>query len=272
MVGHPFDTVKVKLQCQDAKNKVYKGTLDCLKKIIKKESPLGLYAGVSSPLFGLGFINAVVFGVQGNVHRQFEDPDSLKSLFISGGVAGFAQTFICSPMELTKTIIQVQADHHPTPKYKSPVDCFVKLLKTSGLRGVFRGFGLTCLREVPSFGTYFVTYEILCRNSPDPNPTSLKGLSYLLLAGGLSGCASWIITYPVDVMKSRFQADGAGVTPLYKNVRHCVVHSYQTEGFGVFFTGLMPTLVRAFPTNAATLTVVTLILRMVKDEEEERIS
>ena len=74
-------------------------------------------------------------------------------------------------------------------------------------------------------------------------------------------------------MKSRFQADGAGLTPLYKNVRQCVVHSYRTEGFGVFFTGLMPTLVRAFPTNAATLTVVTLILRMVKDdEEEERIS
>ena len=91
----------------------------------------------------------------------------------------------------------------------------------------------------------------------------------MLLAGGLSGCASWIITYPVDVMKSRFQADAAGLTPLYKNVRHCIVHSYKTEGFGVFFTGLMPTLVRAFPTNAATLTVVTLILKYVKDDDDE---
>ena len=69
---------------------------------------MGLYAGVSSPLFGLAFINAVVFGVQGNVNRQFKDPDSLKSLFISGAIAGLAQTFICSPMELTKTIMQVR--------------------------------------------------------------------------------------------------------------------------------------------------------------------
>ena len=77
------------------------------------------------------------------------------------------------------------------------------------------------------------------------------------------------MTYPVDVMKSRFQADAAGITPFYKNVRHCIAHSYQTEGFGVFFTGLMPTLVRAFPTNAACLTVVTLILKYVRDDEEE---
>ena len=70
-------------------------------------------------------------------------------------------------------------------------------------------------------------------------------------------------------MKSRFQADAAGLTPLYKNVRHCIEHSYKTEGFGVFFCGLMPTLVRAFPTNAATLTVVTLILRFVKDDDDD---
>jgi len=269
VVGHPFDTVKVRLQCQDAQNKLYKGTLDCLKKIVLKESPMGLYAGVSSPLFGLGFINAIVFGVQGNVSRQFSDPNSLKTLFISGSVAGFAQTFICSPMELTKTIMQVQHDHANAPQYKSPFDCFIKLFKSSGFRGVFRGFGLTTLREVPSFGTYFVTYEQLMRMAPDASPSSIKGLSYLLLAGGLAGCASWFVTYPVDVMKSRFQADAASPSPIYKNVRDCIVQSKKTEGWRVFFTGLAPTLIRAFPTNAATLTVVTLILRFVKDEDED---
>ena len=30
----------------------------------------------------------------------------------------------------------------------------------------------------------------------------------LLLAGGLAGCAAWIISYPVDVIKTRIQKDG----------------------------------------------------------------
>ncbi|CAK7315559.1 Mitochondrial basic amino acids transporter [Vulpes lagopus] len=38
LVGHPFDTVKVRLQVQSAEKPQYRGTLHCFQSIIKQES------------------------------------------------------------------------------------------------------------------------------------------------------------------------------------------------------------------------------------------
>ena len=52
LVGHPFDTLKVRLQTQPIENPIYSGVVDCFKKTIKWEGPQGLYKGVQSPLVG----------------------------------------------------------------------------------------------------------------------------------------------------------------------------------------------------------------------------
>ena len=56
LVGHPFDTVKARLQTQTAtvncKAASYKGTFHCFKEIAHRESIFGLYKGISSPLAG----------------------------------------------------------------------------------------------------------------------------------------------------------------------------------------------------------------------------
>ena len=49
---------------------------------------LHIFVGVSSPLYSLAAINAVVFGVQGNVIRRMEHPNALSSHFIAGAAAG----------------------------------------------------------------------------------------------------------------------------------------------------------------------------------------
>lgn len=40
MVGYPLDTVKVHMQTQDCRNPKYRGTWDCLRTILAKESVL----------------------------------------------------------------------------------------------------------------------------------------------------------------------------------------------------------------------------------------
>lgn len=45
----------------------------------------GLYKGISSPLAGLAFINAIVFGVYGNTLKSLgENGDAIRSHFIAG--------------------------------------------------------------------------------------------------------------------------------------------------------------------------------------------
>ena len=50
IAGYPFDTVKVRLQTQTLSYRLYSGSLDCFSKIIKQESLLGLYKGMTSPI------------------------------------------------------------------------------------------------------------------------------------------------------------------------------------------------------------------------------
>jgi len=46
LVGHPFDTLKVRLQTQPIHNPVYSGLADCFYKTLKWEGIGGLYRGV----------------------------------------------------------------------------------------------------------------------------------------------------------------------------------------------------------------------------------
>ncbi|XP_021498244.1 mitochondrial basic amino acids transporter isoform X1 [Meriones unguiculatus] len=263
LVGHPFDTVKVRLQVQNVEKPQYRGTLHCFQTIIKQESVLGLYKGMSSPLMGLTFINALVFGVQGNTLRALGQ-DSPLNQFLAGAAAGTIQCVICCPMELAKTRLQLQGPR----TYKGPLDCLVQIYRQEGLRGINRGMVSTLLRETPSFGVYFLTYDVMTR-AMGCEPDDRLLVPKLLLAGGTSGITSWLSTYPMDVVKSRLQADGVHGVTRYHGIADCIRQSYQAEGWRVFTRGLGSTLLRAFPVNAATFTAVTVVLSYTRGEEAQ---
>jgi solute carrier family 25 carnitine/acylcarnitine transporter 20/29 len=48
LVGHPFDTLKVRLQTQPVDKPVYRGLVDCFMKTMKWEGFGGLYQGVGT--------------------------------------------------------------------------------------------------------------------------------------------------------------------------------------------------------------------------------
>lgn len=140
-------------------------------------------------------------------------------------------------------------------RYCSPWDCFTKTFKQSGASGVFKGLGVTGVRDFLGYGLYFATYEALTRSSLESHPI---GTASMLMAGGLSGTVSWIFTYPLDVVKTRLQVD----PEKYFSFADCLRKSVQSEGLVCLTRGLTPTLIRAFPTNAVTFTVVTWVFRL----------
>lgn len=209
---------------------------------------------------GVTLVNAVIFGVYGETRRHIPDPNSLSSCFVSGALAGLAQSPICSPIELVKTRMQLRASN--ATRFSGPMDCLRHTYKHEGYRGVFRGLNVTLLREIPSFGTYFLTYEILTR-TPDNAPVST---AYMLLAGGLAGTASWTVSYPLDLAKSRIQADGHR----YAGLVDCLRQTVTKEGYSCLYRGLSSTIIRAFPTNAVTLTVVAWVFRLFGQDDESQ--
>jgi len=65
VVGHPIDTVKVRLQV----DRSYKGISDCVQKTLRLEGPTSFFKGVVAPVLGAAPINAVVFATYGGVIR-----------------------------------------------------------------------------------------------------------------------------------------------------------------------------------------------------------
>ncbi|KAJ8290508.1 hypothetical protein GJAV_G00013790 [Gymnothorax javanicus] len=261
LVGHPFDTVKVRLQVQNVNKPLYHGMFHCFQSIIRQESILGLFTGIGSPMMGLTIINAIVFGVQGNVMRWL-GKNTPQNQFLAGAVAGTMQSVICCPVDLAKTRMQMQGTADKSSKhkiYKNSLDCLLKIYSEEGVRGISRGMVSTLLRDTPGFGFYFLSNDVLTRLlgcEPGNSYIFLK----LLFAGGMAGIVSWISTYPIDVIKSLLQADGVGGINKYKGIVDCIRQSLHQEGWRVFTRGLTCTLLRAFLVNAITFVAVTWFL------------
>lgn len=95
---------------------------------------------------------------------------------------------------------------------------------------------------------------------------------FTLMAGGLAGTFSWIVSFPIDVVKSRLQVDGIDGKPQYKGAIDCMKKSYKAEGAKFFTRGLNSTLMRAFPMNAVCFLVVSYVMKFFEEPKSLGIS
>lgn len=78
------------------------------------------------------------------------------------------QTYCLAPFDLIKVRLQNQTEPRmqissSMPRYRGPVHCAASILREEGPQGLFRGSWALMLRDTPTLGIYFVTYEGLCR-------------------------------------------------------------------------------------------------------------
>ncbi|XP_062008349.1 mitochondrial arginine transporter BAC2-like [Rosa rugosa] len=256
--GYPLDTLRILQQ-----NSKSGSAFNILRNVISKEGPTALYRGMAAPLASITLQNAMVFQSYAILSRALDpsvstkDPPSYKGVALGGFGAGALQSLVLSPVELIKIRLQLQ-----TKTQKGPREVAKSIMKAEGLRGLYRGLGITILRDAPAHGLYFWTYEYMREQlHPDCRKTGEESVQTMLVAGGLAGVASWICCYPLDVVKTRLQAQSAYPPPKYTGIVDCFRKSVREDGLAVLWRGLGTAVLRAFLVNGAVFAAYEIALR-----------
>mmetsp|Transcript_11312 Transcript_11312/g.20904 ORF Transcript_11312/g.20904 Transcript_11312/m.20904 type:complete len:286 (+) Transcript_11312:96-953(+) len=250
-VGHPLDTVKVRLQTSSE----YSGMTDCFKKTVAKEGVAGLYKGMGAPLAGITPVFAIYFWgfeVGKQIARKAEGKEEGETLstlgtMFAGGFSALPGTALLVPGDRIKIILQAQ--DAANPKYNGPIDVAKSLWKEGGMRSLYKGSALTLLRDGPGSVAYYGAYDIMKQKMTAGDPTAPLSPFKVIFAGGMAGVFNWIVAVPADVLKSRYQLAADGRYP--GGLRQVASELIAAEGVGALYKGLVPALARAFPANAA---------------------
>jgi hypothetical protein len=161
---------------------------------------LKLYRGVKYPLYNSIILNTIVFGNLDKLKNYTEN--SFMTGFILGGIG----SLLINNFELKKIKSQLN--------YKN-----IKLHSLSGIKYTF-------LREGLGFGIFFSVYDILKKKE---KPT--------FIAGSISGMTSWVITYPIDTIRTKsILNQPIKIHGLYNGLRFCLLRSFILDGiaFSIF--------------------------------------
>lgn len=272
LVGHPFDTLKVRLQTQSVTNPVYSGLVDCFNKTVSKEGIPGLFKGMSSPLVGQMAFRATLFTSFAR-SKDFLSANGANSLstqqfFIAGAMTGGMVAFAEGPIDFYKSQAQVQALRSDGMKAPSMVDTVKHSIRMNGIRGPFQGLSATLLRNIPANSVYFGSFEYFkaCASQMYDCKTSDLSVGALFTMGGLAGCLYWGLLFPTDVIKSAMMSDSVDKNSRqYKTIISTTKALYQQGGVGRFYKGFLPCMLRATPANGLMLMAVDKIRNIIDD-------
>ncbi|KAJ2632799.1 hypothetical protein H4R22_000985 [Coemansia sp. RSA 1290] len=271
LVGHPFDTVKIRCQVEGGHGR-FRGPIDCLVSTVRNEGPRALYKGASIPLVGWAAMDAVQLGSLSNYRLLLQGGDKARQLThlqhaLAGLGAGWTVALVASPVEIIKMRLQMQyASSGPERRYRGPIDVGRHLLRTYGPLGLWHGLPATLAQRSFFFflwGSYDVYSQWLrgLRMPYSGGPPSEKLVNFV--AGGMAANTFWTFCYPVDVVKNRYmtQPDPSPIP-----FRRMFGHVLRTEGLRGFFRGFVPSFIRSFPTNASAIFVWESTVRVLRGD------
>ncbi|XP_056307437.1 mitochondrial glutamate carrier 1 [Danio aesculapii] len=265
----PIDLAKTRLQNQQGA-RVYSGMLDCLAKTIKMEGYFGMYRGAAVNLTLVTPEKAIKLAAN-DVFRQKLSKDGKLPLWgeiLAGCGAGTCQVVVTTPMEMLKiqlqdagrlaaqrtvtasapasgptpSLVASQTAHPGTsaPPRRSATRITAELLKTRGLRGLYKGAGATLMRDVPFSMIYFPLFANLNAVGRAEDCKAQERAPFLqsFMAGCTAGSVAAVAVTPLDVIKTRLQTlqKGEGEDS-YRGIIDCAQRILKREGPSAFLKG-----------------------------------
>ena len=162
-----------------------------------------IYKGVQYPLLTSGLINSLCFGINNSVYKHTHNH------FISGSITGLITSIIITPVELYKIRSQRLKNITINP---------------------FVGLKITATRELVASSIYFGVYNTLIDNNINT-----------FISGGITGCISWTISYPIDVIKTRIQSsecitifESIKMKNLWHGISVCLYRAFIVNAIGFY--------------------------------------
>lgn len=173
---------------------------------------------------------------------------SRTQVLAAGAIAGLVSRFCIAPLDVIKIRLQLQThslsdplSHPPTslrgPIYKGTIQTLLTIVRQEGLTGLWKG-------NVPAEALYlaygsiqFLGYRSTTQAlSTLPDGYRLPGAATSFISGAVAGTVATTATYPLDLLRTRFAAQGA--EKVYHSLLASVRDITRYEGPRGFFRGL----------------------------------
>ncbi|XP_044936481.1 mitochondrial ornithine transporter 1-like isoform X1 [Mustela putorius furo] len=194
---------------------LYRGLTGCCLKTYSQVGFRGLYKGTSPALIANMAENSVLFMC-----------------------SGFCQQVVWKVVGLEK-----QA------RLSTVWSVMKSVLRKDGALGFYHGLSSTLLREVPGYFLFFGGSELSRSFFASGRSKDELGPVPLMLSGGVGGICLWLAVYPVDCVKSRIQV--LSMSGKQAGFIGTFISIVKNEGITALYSGLKPTMIRAFPANGA---------------------
>jgi hypothetical protein len=241
-IGYPLETIKSNLQTSSG------GTLwQTVSALYKERGVVGLWRGCLAPMSSAPILMSLSVSTYS---AMVTHDSSLPQHAFAGFMSGFSQSLLNLPFEVVKIRMQVSRGKHAASTWTTAK----AMVQASGLSSLFPRHAFVANAISMSFGNlvYYSFHEWVQRMVLAHNNSELH-LHHRILIGGMTGVCYWILIFPLDLVRTRLLADSRAT--LLSASREAV----RTRGVRGLYAGLLPTVIRAFFTNATFMTTFGLL-------------
>jgi solute carrier family 25 folate transporter 32 len=167
LVTNPLWVVRTRLMTQHVlydQQRIYSGTIDAFRSIMRNEGIGGFYKGAIASVIGVLHV-AVQFPLYEWL-KQSQITSSNPALspwniLIASTISKVVASTATYPHEIIRTRLQVQREG--VLQYSGVIDAARKIWHEEGLPGFYRGLRTNIIRVIPASGVTFLTYELIVR-------------------------------------------------------------------------------------------------------------
>ncbi|PRP75462.1 hypothetical protein PROFUN_15747 [Planoprotostelium fungivorum] len=254
-IVQPLDVLKTRQQ-YSAQQGFNRGTMETAKMILKTEGVTGFWKGTGPTMLRavpgnalyFFFLHAITSAVSPSTQNS-----SLSNFIIGGGTRAMVASVLL-PVTVVKTRFEVDGGK----RYGNTMRAILSIHREEGIRGLFRGWGATILRDAPFSGIYYFVYQKYHVHGQNGSLIQSLPHSFLTLtSGGIAGIVATLCTHPQDVIKTRLQLQ----TQDHTNAWEATKTIYRKGGMVGFYRGLLPRIIRRPLVASLTWTIYEYLQR-----------